>query len=68
MVASALIDTLAAHLDESGRARSDAVDVVLDQVRALATSVRTARSEGRSPARVVARPPRLVNLVTTTGE
>ena len=43
VVASALIDTLAAHLDDSGRATPDAVRVVLDQVRDLADAVRTAR-------------------------
>jgi tryptophan synthase alpha chain len=43
VVASALIDTLAAHLDESGRAKPDAVRVVLDQVRDLADAVRVAR-------------------------
>ena len=43
VVASALIDTLAAHLDASGRAKPDAVRVVLDQVRELAEAVRTAR-------------------------
>jgi tryptophan synthase alpha chain len=40
VVASALIDTLAEHLDEHGRAKPDAVPVVLDQVRALAKGVR----------------------------
>ena len=43
VVASALLDTLAAHLDAAGRARPDAVRVVLDQVRALADAVRAAR-------------------------
>jgi tryptophan synthase alpha chain len=43
VVASALIDTLAAHLDVSGRAKPDAVRIVLDQVRALADAVRVAR-------------------------
>lgn len=43
VVASALIDTLQAHLDETGRARPDAVRKVLDQVRALADAVRGAR-------------------------
>jgi tryptophan synthase alpha chain len=43
VVASALIDTLAAHLDASGRARPDAVRTVLDQVRDLAEAVRGAR-------------------------
>ncbi len=40
VVASALIDTLANHLDERGHAKTDAVAVVLDQVRALANGVR----------------------------
>jgi tryptophan synthase alpha chain len=40
VVASALIDTLAANLDEHGRARPDAVAKVLDQIRALAAAVR----------------------------
>ena len=43
VVASALIDTLAASLDERGRAGPDTVRRVLDQVRALADGVRTAR-------------------------
>ena len=43
VVASSLIDTLAASLDEHGRARSDSVRRVLDQVRALAEGVRGAR-------------------------
>jgi tryptophan synthase alpha chain len=42
VVASALIDTLAAHLDAQGRAKPDTVAVVLDQVRALAAGVRAA--------------------------
>jgi len=40
VVASALIDTLAASLDEHGRARADTVRQVLDQVRGLAEAVR----------------------------
>ncbi len=44
VVASALIDTLAASLDEHGRAAPDTVRRVLDQVRALADGVRGARS------------------------
>ncbi|HYZ23309.1 MAG TPA: tryptophan synthase subunit alpha [Rhodopila sp.] len=40
VVASALIDTLAANLDEAGKPRPDAVPKVLDQVRALAAAVR----------------------------
>ncbi len=43
VVASALIDTLAANLDAQGRAKPDAVAKVLDQVRALAAGVRGAR-------------------------
>jgi tryptophan synthase alpha chain len=43
VVASALIDTLAANLDEAGKPRPDAVRKVLDQVRALAEGVRGAR-------------------------
>lgn len=44
VVASALIDTLAANLDAHGKAKPDAVTKVLDQVRALAEGVRGARS------------------------
>ncbi|HUB11540.1 MAG TPA: tryptophan synthase subunit alpha [Acetobacteraceae bacterium] len=44
VVASALIDTLAAHLDQAGRAKPDAVRTVLAQVRELAAAVRTARA------------------------
>jgi tryptophan synthase alpha chain len=40
VVASALIDTLAAHLDGDGRAKSEVVHLVIDQVRALAAGVR----------------------------
>ncbi|HEX2943546.1 MAG TPA: tryptophan synthase subunit alpha [Rhodopila sp.] len=40
VVASALIDTLSANLDEDGKAKPDAVAKVLDQVRALAAAVR----------------------------
>jgi tryptophan synthase alpha chain len=43
VVASALIDTLAASLDERGRATPDAVRRVLNQVRGLAEGVRSAR-------------------------
>lgn len=43
VVASALIDTLAASLDDQGRATHTTVAQVLDQVRALAEGVRTAR-------------------------
>ena len=42
VVASALIDTLAANLDEAGKAKPDAIRKVLDQVRALAEGVRGA--------------------------
>ena len=40
VVASALIDTLAANLDEAGHAKPGAVETVLAQVRALAAGVR----------------------------
>jgi tryptophan synthase alpha chain len=43
VVASALIDTLAANLDEQGRPKPDAVSKVLAQVRALADGVRGAQ-------------------------
>jgi tryptophan synthase alpha chain len=43
VVASALIETLAANLDEHGRAKKGAVRKVLDQVRELAAGVRGAR-------------------------
>ena len=43
VVASALIDTLAASLDADGRAAPDTAQRVLDQVRALADGVRGAR-------------------------
>jgi tryptophan synthase alpha chain len=43
VVASVLINTLAANLDEQGRAKPDAVGKVLDQVRDLAAGVRGAR-------------------------
>ena len=43
VVASALIETLAASLDEQGRAAPDTAQRVLDQVRALAEGVRHAR-------------------------
>ena len=46
VVASALIDTLFANLDEQGRARPEAVRRVLDQVRSLAEGVRNARNGG----------------------
>ena len=38
-----MIDTLAANLDEQGRAKPGAVRKVLDQVRELAAGVRSAR-------------------------
>jgi tryptophan synthase alpha chain len=43
VVASALIDTLAANLDDQGRAKPGAARKVLDQVRELADGVRGAR-------------------------
>ncbi len=43
VVASALIETLSRHLDPAGRAAPDAVEIVLDEVRALAAGVRGAR-------------------------
>ena len=46
VVASALIDTLFANLDEQGRVRPEAVRRVLDQVRSLAEGVRNARNGG----------------------
>ena len=46
VVGSALVDTLAAGLDEKGCARPEARRQVLDQVRALAEAVRGAREEG----------------------
>ena len=48
VVASALIETLAASLDADGRAAPDTARRVLDQVRALAEGVRGAR--GAAPA------------------
>jgi tryptophan synthase alpha chain len=48
VVASALIDTLAASLDEHGRAGPETVRRVLEQVRALATGVRGARVQRRA--------------------
>jgi tryptophan synthase alpha chain len=44
VVASALIDTLAITLDEHGRSHPHTVRQVLDQVRALAKGVRSARA------------------------
>ena len=46
VVGSALVDTLAAGLDEKGCARPEARRQVLDQVRALAEAVRGAREGG----------------------
>jgi tryptophan synthase alpha chain len=43
VVASALIDTLAANLDDAGRPKPGTVEKVLDQVRSLAGGVRQAR-------------------------
>jgi tryptophan synthase alpha chain len=48
VVASALIETLAASLDEKGRAGPNTVRLVLDQVRALAEGVRQARVAGEA--------------------
>jgi tryptophan synthase alpha chain len=45
VVGSALVDTLAAGLDEEGRARGETRRQVLDQVRALAEAVRGARQQ-----------------------
>ena len=50
VVASALIDTLAASLDEQGRARPDTARRVLDQVRSLADAVREARKGAAAAA------------------
>jgi hypothetical protein len=44
VVASALIDTVAASLDAAGQARPGTIGRVLDQVRALAEGVRGARA------------------------
>ncbi|MBV9653449.1 MAG: tryptophan synthase subunit alpha [Acetobacteraceae bacterium] len=46
VVASALIDTLAASLDAAGRAGPETVGRVLAQVRGLAAGVRSARQQG----------------------
>ena len=45
VVASALIDTLAASLDEHGKAAPDTAERVLDQIRALAEAVRATAKE-----------------------
>jgi tryptophan synthase alpha chain len=50
VVASALIETLSTHLDADGKARPGAVEVVLDQVRALAAAVRKYRKKRRRTA------------------
>jgi tryptophan synthase alpha chain len=44
VVASALIDTLAASLDDQGRAKPDTVRKVLDEVRALSEAVRATKT------------------------
>lgn len=46
VVGTALVDTLAASLDEEGRAKPDTVRKVLDQVRALSEAVRAAKKAG----------------------
>ena len=51
VVASALIDTLAASLDSAGRAGPDTVQKVLDQIRALADGVRRARVTAQEASR-----------------
>jgi tryptophan synthase alpha chain len=51
VVASALIETLAASLDAQGRAGGEVVRRVLDQVRALAEAVRTARAPAQGDRR-----------------
>jgi tryptophan synthase alpha chain len=43
VVGTALVDTLAASLDEQGHAKPDTVRKVLDQVRALAEAVHGVR-------------------------
>jgi len=50
VVASVLIETLAASLDAEGRAQPDTVGQVLDQVRVLAKAVREARVSVGAPA------------------
>jgi len=50
VVASVLIETLAASLDAEGRAQPDTVGQVLDQVRGLAKAVREARVGVEAPA------------------
>src|SRR3712207_4304815 len=51
VVGSALVDTLAAGLDERGRARPEMRRQELDQVRALADAVRGARRQGNGDDR-----------------
>ena len=46
VVASALLDTLAASLDAGGRATASTVPAILEQLRSLATAVRQARVSG----------------------
>ena len=43
VVGSALVDAVAAHLDDDGKARPELIDAVLGRVRALADGVRSAR-------------------------
>ena len=50
VVASALIDTLAASLDSEGRSSGETVSRVLDQVRGLAEGVRSAAARALEPA------------------
>ena len=54
VVASALIQTLAASLDEGGRAGPDTVRLVLDQVETLARGVRSARLAGTGVQEMIA--------------
>ncbi len=50
VVGSALVDTIAASLDEQGRARPDTAKQVLGQVKALADAIRGARpGQGERP-------------------
>jgi tryptophan synthase alpha chain len=51
VVASALIETLGAGLDAEGRAGGEVIRRVLDQVRALAEAVRTARAPAQGDRR-----------------
>ena len=43
VVGSALVDAVAAHLDDDGKARPELIDAVLGRVRGLADGVRSAR-------------------------